>query len=496
MADSRNIHAEALNETGQRRPLDMWKRELKKLVDIYDLADNDGNIASGSISLPRTVERSFQGHLSPQPKPSIRHAAALEKETGASEIVTAELDVAGTMKLRKLLLDKTTDSKVIYDTYMQLQYPRAARLPYSLLQDITYRLAVRERKQRDPEAMSRYLSVIDEMKETGVPLSPPMWNSTMHCAVHDLDWITASDVESVMSIWKEMEEDAHIKTNHATLTTLYTTATKGGKYGLADSIWREFETRNLKIDRVARVARIYAQGLQRNGDEVRSSYNQLVEAGEIVDTSVLNCVISSLILADEGPAAEVVFGRMKTMQSLNGRPSPNDWRGERELRQLLLKTYQFRGNPEAKQVLQELVPIGPDRHTYRILIKYHAVRLGNIDRAMDLVSEVIDVGLPVEKAMFDLLFRGFMKHGGVSYSSWTQSRLEGTWDAFRRMASDKTCDWEMDSALAEVIVAAFAKCVSKERALEIWETVIETWKPTSQTLDAVNKILSSAGGLA
>jgi hypothetical protein len=375
---------------------------------------------------------------------------------------------------------------------MQLEYPRAARLPYSLLKNLMQHLAVRDRRQKDEAGMQRYLSIMDEMKETGVRIERYMWNTAMSYAAHALDWINESDAESILSIWREMEQGGEIKGNEVTLTIVYDVAVKAGKFALADEIWREFGTRNLVIDRVARVAQIYAYGLRKDGDKVRRCYVELVESGEIVDTTVLNCVITSLINAGEGPAAEEVFGRMKaaSANSIIALGSLRNWREERETRQLLGKAAQYRNDRQVRDAIQNHSPLAPDRHTYRALIRYHAIQRGNINRAMSLASEMLDVQLPLDYSIFSILFRGFGVHGRYSYSEWTSSRLQSTWQAFLEIAeNDADFMRKMDRWLVEAIVEAFAICVSKERALDIWESILEKWTPTPEALDAINTLL-------
>ncbi|KAK5182169.1 hypothetical protein LTR16_010282, partial [Cryomyces antarcticus] len=163
--------------------------------------------------------------------------------------------------------------------------------------------------------MERYLSIVDDMKEAGIPMTVAEWNTAVAFAGRWYERVTAAEVENALHIWKEMEHQAGVQGTNVTFNILFDIATKAGKYVLAEMIMKEMQKRNLKYNRYFRFGLIYYYGLRADGDGVRRAYKDFVEAGEIVDTAVMNCVMVSLIRAGEPTAAEEVFLRMKRLNA-------------------------------------------------------------------------------------------------------------------------------------------------------------------------------------
>lgn len=305
-----------------------------------------------------------------------------------------------------------------------------------------------------------------------------------------------------------MEREAGVKSDNVTFNILFDIAAKAGKFALAEVIMQEMVTRELPENRYFRTNKIFYYGLKRDGAAVRQAYKELVDAGEFVDTVVLNCVIASLIKAGEASAAEHIFDRMKAMhaEKTGSRPIASNWRNKRDLGRVLDKAARtLRKQPEQRKLVQEATPITPDIHTYRLLIKYHAHESGNIDRVTDLLDELHEVGIQIHGSVFFQLFRGFQLHGGVRYSSWTKSRLDKLWAVFHEFVErtneynrtrepvlyeeDKGCYY--DSGVVIVVLQAYDRVAGKDAAMEVWEDIMDKWKPEAEALDEVNRALAN-----
>lgn len=344
--------------------------------------------------------------------------------------------------------------------------------------------------------------------------------------------VSAAEVKSAVEVWMRMESFG-VKADEVTFNILYDLAVRAGRFALAGTIEREIRQRALPLNRYFRTSVIYGAGLQRDGEGVRRAFKDLVDAGEIVDTSVMNCVILSLLRAGEAGAANSVFLRMKALHEAKfGTSAPFDWR--------MGKALGIRLDAEAKRLrkeegaheksffggkfatrakmeeVQRTAPIAPDARTYRILIGF-AVECGELKKAKSLVSEMEEKGLHVHGSVYVGLLRGFSKFGGFIGGEWNSRALEEVWQdtlrsnlQYSRQSQNDIADdgdgvvdltggdgeQEEDAptpppppppipetsrptyftrSLALAAVNAFYKCMGRERMLEVWAVAERRW---------------------
>ncbi|GME65388.1 hypothetical protein GTA08_BOTSDO01060 [Neofusicoccum parvum] len=407
---------------------------------------------------------------------------------------TDEVENASIGELEELLEHRGLSPEIAYEIYTTLSWPRAAYLSYSTIRNLLHCLGVVE--YLTEASMLRYLSVIDDMKAAEIPIAVADWNMAIQFAGKCFRKITSNEVESALYLWREMEHRTGTKGNHVTFNILFDIAVKAGKYKLAEMIRNEMRDRGLKLDRYFRTSVIMWRGLTRDGEGVRAAYKELVDAGEIVDTAVMNCVITALVKASEPAAAEQVFLRMKNMHSTrpSNRKMPRDWRERRELGYLLAKAAEHvRGNPEAQKEVQDESPVGPDYGTFKILIEHHAITSGNIDRVTELLDEMDRVfHIPLQGDIYYTILFGFYLHGGIRYSSWTKSRLESTWRAFMLSLDAGSEDFYLDRSIVMAAILAFSKCMGKEKTSQVWEEIRKKWKnPGEADLENILKRLAT-----
>jgi pentatricopeptide repeat protein len=388
--------------------------------------------------------------------------------------------------------DENATSDDLYASYETLPFPGVSSLPLATNRKLLRRLSIVQKKNK--EATLRYLSVIDDMKAAKIPLTVAEWSSAIHLAGRCFSDFKQSDAESALKLFKEMEEDSRVEGSSITFNILFDVLVKTGRFAAAELVLGEMEKRGLGMNRFSRVGLIYYAGLRQDGNGVRKKYLDLVDAGEVVDTVVLNCVIASLLRAGELPAAEQTYERMKAMHSqMTGRQPPMlKWKASRELGRALDRASQ-RFEPSELRELQDQSSLAPDVHTYVIFIEHHVSFTGDLRRVATLLDEMHSLDLPVHGRIFVDLFRGFFNHGGVRYTSWTVSRLENVWSAFLFL-HDKipdTSSLEMYVGKWVVIWAlrAFGKCCGRQRTTEIWEELKSRWKLNDQELAVVSGVL-------
>lgn len=397
-------------------------------------------------------------------------------------------------RLIGILDDEDTTQEAVFRAYSDLSFPGVTHLSEKVRRRLFCRLSQVERKS--VETMLRYLSVVDDMKAADIPMILVEWNSAIAFTGRCLAKVTATEVDLAIETWKEMEHVAKVQSGSVTFTILFDIATKAGKLVLAEMILKEMRARNLSLNRFGRVGIIYYHGIQGDGDAVRRAYKSFVQAGEIVDTVVMNCVIASLIRAGEPLAAFNVYERMKEMySSKTGTPiPPKGWKAVRELGRVLARAALVHCNdPEGRQRVQRETSLAPNVRTYAIFIEHHVVETGELRQITALLEEMLFLGVPMHGQIFVKLFKGFAIHGGVRYTSWTRSRLESVWVSLLAVLDRGTSpDVVVRKWMVVWAVKAFRKCYGRERALEVWAELSTRWKASAVDEQALSQMLTEA----
>ena len=392
-----------------------------------------------------------------------------------------------------LLWDPGIRLESLYTAYRRIPTPGAAFVKTAVMHKFLSHLSRIEHKSE--LSMLRYMSVVEDMKSAHKALNVSEWTTAISFVGRCFKRISSTQVGNCLDVWKQMESEAGVKANRVTFNVLFDIATKAGKFVLADMILREMRARGLKMDRYFRTGLIYYYGLKGNGSGVRKAYRELVNAGQIVDTSVISCVIAALLLCREPAAAEHTLEKAKELhgrKSLAPRP-PQDWMERKELGRSLAKySEEYEKNPQAHANLQDSVPLAPGIHAYRALVYYHAVVSGDIQRVTRLVNEMQYYDIPLEGSIFLYLFRGFYNHGSFPYSPWTLGRLESTFTAFMR-AVDAAASDEIfvGPATAEACLRAFVGCADRKRVGEIWEMLVLRWRPSDEERSGMEDLMAS-----
>lgn len=478
---ARFIHYSRINTPSPKMRPSITADEYKQLLDYYldPFGENSELEISGAQApaLPPLDVQDYHKPVArdelntPEESPTPEQSSPLVLEPGDShEKLVIE-------RLIRLLENEDTSQGVVLEAYSVLPFPGVSYLPESVLRLLFRRISVVERKNN--ETMLRYLSVVDDMKAANLPLTEAEWNSAIAFTGRCFAKVTAIEVELALLRWKEMEDEAKVKSGNVTFNILFDIATKSGKFVLAEMILKEMQARGLSINRFMRTGLIYYHGLRGDGDGVRKAYISLVEAGELVDTVILNCVIASLIRAGEPSAAHQVYERMKAFSSSKtGSPVPHQsWRAVRDLGRVLDRAARHhRVYPERRQRLQDELCLAPNLQTYAIFVEHHAKDTGELRRITVLLEEMQLLGIPMHGRIFVKLFKGFATHGGVRYTSWTRQRLESVW-ASLIITLDEGAPYVMvEKWMVVWAIRAFSKCCGSQRALEIWAELGTRWK--------------------
>lgn len=400
----------------------------------------------------------------------------------------------------------------LWEAYEVLPSPRPRYLEDDLIKRIFRHFTWVELNTK--EMMRRYFALLDDCVAERVRVKRMYWNRAIRFAGAWLKHATSEEVRYAIETWMRMEQAGH-PANHVTFNILFNIAVRAGRFALADTIHNELKARGMQLDRYFRSSYIYYAGMRRDGDAVRQAFRDLVNAGEIVDTTTMNIVIISLLRAGEAPAAENVFYRMKRLHEKKfGTAALRHWRERKELAQLLNKTGEelrqekedhtasFFGahfaDTDRREEVQKASPIAPNAQTYSLLIRYHAYTSGDIDAVHILLSEMHAQEWHVHGSIYLHLLRGFYTHGGYASSAWTYKQLEELWkeitnsmtssmsaEASNAESKEKAEQSEMQRplyftvTLALAALHAFYRCAGRKRMLEVWQDISARWEDAS-----------------
>lgn len=357
-----------------------------------------------------------------------------------------------------LLLQKEPPPRRLFRLYQRFPQPGVAYLPSAAIRLFLHRMSTHSDKRSEAN-MVRYLSIIEDMQAANIPITVSEWSSAIYLAGRAFWQVTDNDLNRSMEMWKQMEQDAGVRASNVTFNILFDISVKAKKYVFADRVLKEMFNRKLYLNRLGRVSFIWYQGWLGDGDAVRRAYRDFVDAGEIVDTLVLNCVMVSLMRAQEPIAAEQIYERMKALQAdvrkylfiaqkqrsekrkegnpptVTQYPPPgsgmldNTYASNSLGRILLRAAHLSQKAPEIHQKLQASMPMVPNSITFRILIDHYAVTSGEMDRLSVILNDMTDFGVCLNALHFRLIFKGFYVHGGSRYSNWTAKLLKVAWQA-------------------------------------------------------------------
>ena len=453
-----------LAASSEQDPLVLTKEDYKGLVDLYyhthmrrfgpDAPDNSPTPVlledyafklSEDFGSPEAFAKYYmddEGYESP--------LKAIEEALKSSQL----REIGIMQKFVDLLLDDYSSNRALYEVYQQLPAPGVSYLPKGVIRIFLQRMSTPWVKSE--KSMLRYLALIDDMQRANLPITTGEWSSAIYLAGRAFTKVTTADMKSAFQVWKRMEQEAGVQASHVTFNILFDIAVHAGKYVIAQGLLKQMHERGLKLNRLGRVSLIYYHGMRRDGDGVRKAYRDFVDAGEIVDTLVLNCVMSALYNAGEPTAAEQIYARMKDLQKrfqMRKRPDgsetlymryPHD-EGQNVIDQelasnslgrvILTSSNLKKKLPEHYLELQSNMPLTPNEITFRIMFAYHANHSGDLDRLTVLLNEMSQkFKLLFSTTTFQVLFKGFALHGrmGVDYASWNLERLDKVWKACRQ----------------------------------------------------------------
>ncbi|KAK6339110.1 hypothetical protein TWF696_009894 [Orbilia brochopaga] len=367
----------------------------------------------------------------------------------------------------KLFNSTAVNPSLLFDAYVKLPNPRLRYLSQEQIYSLLSKLSNIEKS--DEAAMLRYLTVIDDMKTGRVPVPRLHWNVAISFVAKCYRKLTDHDLQSGLFLWREMEKVAGMPADATTFNILFHLAANSDMAHLPLMILKEMKRRRVSLDRFSYVNLITYYGRQGNGSGIRSTYRELVDAGEVVDIVVLNAIMTALIEAGEPQAAEDILVHL-TRPSIRAKQT--------QLREKR-KSRLHKDVKELRWILDQQgfdtgigmhqSPPAPNFISFAIFIDYHASETADLGKILSILRDLTECGIGAETSIFQSLFKGFSLHGRVNHSPWTLQKLNAVFEAFidggYRINRDATL-W---------CLRACTILAGKERAEVMWQVVKDRW---------------------
>ncbi|KAJ8109476.1 hypothetical protein ONZ43_g6125 [Nemania bipapillata] len=449
------------------------KDEVLEIVDYYDEVLVDECLEFHQDPYLRKYASADGPNLTISDKPEDVEPQSMD---GDRKFVEEESELARHLRLaliarRRRRADVSLDS--IWDLYEALPQPRSMQITSRTRGLLMAALGSGERKNQ--KSMLRYFNVVADVKNSGFSLTTAQWNMAISFAAGYIGTTTEAEVETALKLWREMENEAGVKGNEVTFNILFDAASKAGKFSLAEMIYEEMTRRGFAFNRYHHVSLIHFFGLKQDSSGVRAAYKEMVEAGEIVDATVLNCLIASFIRCGEEPSAEHVYEKMKASNKDLPMLPHRDYTMEKAITKVLTMFARVgKKHPSMRSAFQGSALLSPNLDTYRILINHYGVQLGNLSKSAQFLDEMKSFNVPLNGVIFLALFQSFAIHGG-SGSDWSAQRLNSVWNAFLDAIDAEADGLYISTWVGMAILKAHARYCNRDEILEVYECLHLRW---------------------
>jgi pentatricopeptide repeat protein len=391
----------------------------------------------------------------------------------ATKKIVSQLRSAVGIKLRHPH-HRTLDG--IYKLYSKLPEPRMLNIEWRL-RDRLMRIMALPHK-RDMNSMLRYFDLIADVKNAGLTLRRAHWNYALAFATKYTSQAGAQEMDSALKLWRQMEKDANVQANDVTFNILFDVAAKNGNFALAEMMYQEMETRGIEFNRFHHVSLIHYFGLKLDSGGIRAAYKEMVESGEMVDTVVLNCVISGFLKCGEETAAEETYQRMRNSNTqLTKSPNKKNYMvGKMVTKVLMMFAKVGKDHPQLKKSLQTNVQLAPDLRTYHLFVEHYAIKVGNLAKVAQYLDEMQHLRIPIHPTIFLALLKGFYVHGGVPGSPWSAQHLEGVLASLYEARDERAKGLRIDRWMVIWALRAVWKCSADPEAVtKTFEEMQRRW---------------------
>lgn len=433
------------DRTRSRERTDPAADKYNATSELYDAAL--GTKLNWTKALESVTKNESDQSMSPRERRALIHRKATKSLYKRKAGDRSAVEIPSVRALATALWQEDKSTQYLFRLYRELPVPGVSFLSKRTRGELLRRFS--KPPNRRWVDTRRYLSLVEDMIASKLPLSLSLWTSAIHLASRASGRVWKRDLIRAIGLWQQMEHGAGVQSDGVVFTILFDVSIKAGQYTVADRLLQEMTKRGHSFERSGKVSMIYYQGLQQNVDGIRQAYNDFVDKGGLVDTVVLNCLMVSFINAGDIETAGHLYQRMlqahtaaqkrkgatKTTHHLPTLSSEFNIYHKRaqKLGQLLNASASLKESfPNHHAALQEALPMAPDTRTFYIFLKYHAHQSGNLHGFMSVLADMESIFVvPPRGLVYLLLFEGFSKHGRKR-KGWTAARLKEAWKAYLR----------------------------------------------------------------
>ncbi|OLL22577.1 Pentatricopeptide repeat-containing protein [Neolecta irregularis DAH-3] len=388
------------------------------------------------------------------------------------------------IRMKLIDLTKSWHSSVheIWDVYQHLPYPRAQFLERWLIRRMVIRLL---RMSKGQAKLSRFMSIMGDLRVSSIPIRVSEWTGFITILGTSFEPVGKTELDAALQIWKQMESTG-IKADISTFNALISVATKAKSWYVVNTILSEIRTRGLVYDRYTWCSCFVLKTLQKDLPALISVFRNFQQTGDIVDTVILNAIISGLIYCGDPSDVHRFYRRMFLAATTNSKtPRPRTVEEKRVQTKMLIASRAghpldllLRISPTYQIHKGEIEPVAPDIVTYSILLHYYCIRTGDFQAVGALLQDMETLDISPNESIFSPLFRGFSLRGSPiqlssSPSEWSRIRLEYCFDILISQKSRETV--RLNKMLVIWIIRSFKK-IQSDKIETVWKAVDAMWE--------------------
>ncbi|KAJ5112281.1 hypothetical protein N7532_000326 [Penicillium argentinense] len=377
------------------------------------------------------------------PNPQARRLAP-----GDPEIDTDSPSVA--MLIASVHAKPKMSSQYLFGLYRQIPAPGVAKLPPRTRGYLLRQLA--NPPNRRSVDCRRYLALVEDMIACRLPMSLSMWTTAISFAgrASKRGHTKKRYLIRAIGLWQQMEHYAKITADDAVFNTLYDTAVKSGQFSIAERLDHERIKRGIPATRYGLIPKLNYYAEHRDLEGISNTFNEFIQSGNMVDTVVLNGLISAFLRAGDFQTAEGVYKRMLLAQmarkgdhsNVTGNSLSTQFEVYRattkRVGRLLKLSHGLKDKlPGHHSAIQESLSLTPDTRTFHILLRHYAITTGRFEDVLRIVRDMERTyRVPPRHMIYNHLFEGFSLHGAAKKKIWTPERLRLTWFSYIRALHD------------------------------------------------------------
>lgn len=384
-------------------------------------------------------------------------------------------------------LHRGDDLDELFKYYQAIPSPR---LPYLEMAEIhlllSRYLGVHKRTDR---AMLQYIIIMDEMRTLELPIMNNEWTQVLiYIGQRFNRKVEQAEVEAVLAMWRDSDKHTDRQRSATIFNVLLDIAVNGKQPSLVTAILDEMKSRNISHDRYTHTTLLKWYGKTKNKKAVMDTFRRLVSEGQIVDTVILNSLISALLTCLETLTAEQIYQRMRNYgaETIALPISPFHVNASRRLAKRLKNIGNYNRKqrahldppPETGAMIKKLY-CGPNIVTINTFLKLYCFE-GDLSQAKLVFSDMEYFQIAPEPSVYISMARGFVAHGAGQRGrpEWTPEALEHFYGLMMgQILADKTGAMVLNTTLVCEWIMAFALTTrDPERVMEVYRDMQILWR--------------------